>query len=120
MSYFIPIRVWGFKQSSIDFICAIGRCVKFIVPINISQMCVYKQIVRFAYKSLFYIHIKNYIFNYKIFLFHYKYFISFHNTHSITHQNQSNKHTNKPSMVCGRRVLGATKHRLHPIIYIYN
>ena len=40
-SNFILTPVWGFKQSNTDFICAVGRCVKFIDPINISQISVY-------------------------------------------------------------------------------
>ena len=68
MSYFIPIPVRGFKQSNTDFICAVGRCVKFIVPINVSQISVHKQIVRFVNEYLFiHIRVKNYIFNDKTF-----------------------------------------------------
>ena len=119
MSYIIPIPVWGVKQSNTGFICAVGRCVKFIVPININQMCVYKQIVRFVYINLFHFiyTLKNSIFNYKIFsnciniLFH------FTSHHTINYTSKSNKQAYKPSMVCRRRVSGATKHRLHPSIY---
>ena len=61
---FIPTPVWGFKQSNTDFICAVGRRVKFIDPIDISQISVYKQIGQFVYKFLFiHFHVKNYIFN---------------------------------------------------------
>ena len=64
MSYIIPIPVWGFKQSNTDFVCAVGRCVKFIIPINILQIGVHKQTVRFVNEYLFiHIHVKNYIFN---------------------------------------------------------
>ena len=67
---FIPTPVWGFKQSNTDFICAVGRRVKFIDPIDISQISVYKQIVRFVYKySFIHVHVKNYIFNDQIILF---------------------------------------------------
>ena len=48
MSYFIPIPVWGFKQSNTDFSCAVGRCVKFIDPINVLQIGVHKQTIRFV------------------------------------------------------------------------
>ena len=67
MSNLIAIPVWGSKSTNTDFICAVGRCVKFIVLININQISVYKQISRFIYKYLFiHINVKNYIF--KIFL----------------------------------------------------
>ena len=56
--------MWGFKQSNIDFIRAVGRCVKFIVPINVIQIGVHKQTVRFVNEYLFiHIHVKYYIFN---------------------------------------------------------
>ena len=66
--------MWGFKQSNTDFICAVERCVKFIVPINVLQIGVHKQTIRFVNEYLFIhihyipIHVKNYIFNDKIFL----------------------------------------------------
>ena len=108
--------MWGFKQSNIDFIGAVGRYVKFIVPTNISQISVYKQIV-----DLF-INI-HFIYTLKIISLTIKYFplqnILFHFTsrHTINFTSKSNKQTYKPSMVCGRRVSGAAKHRLHPSIY---
>ena len=62
--------MWGFKQSNTDFIRAVGRCVKFIVPINVLQIGVHKQTVRFVNEYLFiHIHVKNYIFNDQTILF---------------------------------------------------
>ena len=61
--------MWGFKQSNTDFICAIGRCVKFIDPINVPQIGVHKQTVRFVNEYLFiHIHVKNYILTIKHFI----------------------------------------------------
>ena len=68
MSNIIPIPVWGFQTTILNIICAVGRCVKFIVPINVIQIGVHKQTVRFVNEYLFiHIHVKNYIFNDKTF-----------------------------------------------------
>ena len=62
--------MWGFKQSNTDFISAVERCVKFIDPINVLQIGVHKQTVRFVNEYLFInIHVKIYIFNDKAFYF---------------------------------------------------
>ena len=127
----IPTPVWGFKSTNTDFYLCSKRCVKFIIPINISQISVYKQIGRFVYKYLFthihyiHIHVKNYIFNDKIYFYYINILFPFNTRifyYSIIPQhNQFSPHinqTNKPSMVCGWRVSGAAKHRLHPSIYI--
>ena len=118
MSYIIPIPVWGFKQSNTGFICAVGRCVKFIVPINISQMCVYKQIVRFVYNYLF--HFKytlKILFSIIKYLNYINILFSFH----ITSHNQLRIKIKQTSIqaVHGLWTTGveATKHRLHPSIY---
>ena len=70
--------MWGFKQSNTEFICAVGRCVKFIDPINVLQIGVHKQTVGFVNEYLFiHIHVKNYIFNDKTFYSTYEYSIRF-------------------------------------------
>ena len=62
--------MWGFKQSNTDFICAVGRCVKFIDPINVLQIGVHKQTVWFVNEYLLiHIYVKNYIFNDQTILF---------------------------------------------------
>ena len=54
--------MWGFKQSNTDFSCAVGRCVKFIDPINVLQIGVHKQTVRFVNEYLFiHIHVQHFI-----------------------------------------------------------
>ena len=64
MPNIIPTPVWDFNPQTLNIICAVGRCVKFIFPINILQIGVHKQIVRFVNEYLFiHIHVKNYIFN---------------------------------------------------------
>ena len=65
----------GSNNQTQIFIRAVGRCVKFIVPINVIQIGVHKQTVRFVNEYLFihihyiHIHVKNYIFNDKTFYF---------------------------------------------------
>ena len=54
--------MWGFNPQTLNIIYAVGRRVKFIVPINILQIGVHKQTVWFVNEYLFiHIHVKNYI-----------------------------------------------------------